>query len=154
MGCPVETLWVEDMPFRLHLRVRRVEWNAAVSLRVVRWRNVAVRFVDVDPDEVEWRSNRLQLGLGELRGILASLLQVLVGVAPLEHHCGEVGIEFTSRSLGSLDVLGSVHDGNRDQHVFSKTQLDVRRTARANRLNRQSVTEHRVMTHLVELAVR
>src|SRR5215813_8776480 len=40
---PIDTLRVEHMPFRLHLRVRGVNGDAAVTRRVVRWRDVAIR---------------------------------------------------------------------------------------------------------------
>src|SRR5262245_11305838 len=77
------------MPFRLHLRVRRVDGDAAVTLRLVRWRDVETRLVDVDPDEVEWRCDRLQFVIGEFRRILTGPLQVLVGVPTLEHDRSE-----------------------------------------------------------------
>src|SRR5262249_26090431 len=78
----------------------------------------------------------------------------VVGVPALEHHRCEVGIEITSRSLCRLDALGSLHDWNGDAHVFGEADLRVRPTARADRLNGESMTEDRVMPHLVELAVR
>src|SRR5262245_34250958 len=142
------------MPFRLHLRVRRVNRDAAVTRRLVRWGNVAIRPVDVDPDEVEWRRDRLQLVVGELRRILAVLFQVVVGVPALEHHGGEVRVQLAGRDLGRLDVLGSLYDWNHRAHVFGKAYLRARPAAGADRLHGEAVAQHGVVAHLVELAVR
>src|SRR5215813_1504885 len=154
MWRPVDTLGVEHMPLRLHLRMRRVDRDDAVTPRLIRWHYVEIWPVDVDPDEVEWRCDRLELVVGELRCILAVLFQVLIGVAALEHHGGEVGIQFTSRSLGSPDALGGVHDWNSYAHVFGKAHLCARPAAGADCLNCESVSQNSVMTHLVELAIR
>src|SRR5262245_63847593 len=154
MRGPVDTLRVEYVPSRLHLGVRRVDRDAPVTRRLVRWHDVDIRLVDVDPDEVEWRGDGLQLVVGEPRRILPGPFQVVVGVPALEHHGGEVGIQLASRSLGSLHVLGALHDWNSREHVLCKAHLRTLPAAGADRLHGEAVAEHGVMTHLIELAVR
>src|SRR5215472_16357438 len=123
------------MPFRLHLRVRGVNRDTAVTRRFVRWRDVGIRPVDVDPDEVERRRNRLQLVSSELWRILAARFQIVVGVPALEQHGGEISIQLAGRDLGRLDGLGSLYDWNRYAHVFGKAYLHTCRAAGADRLH-------------------
>src|SRR5215468_4553636 len=143
------------MPFRLHLRVRGVNRDTAVTRRLVRWRDVGIRPVDVDPDEVEWRRDRLQLVVGELRRILAVPFQVVVGVPALEHHGGEVHVQLAGADLGRLDVLGRLYKmtGTTARMFSAKpTFVPARPAAGADRLHRESVAQYGVVAHLVELA--
>src|SRR5262249_50022355 len=142
------------MPFRLHLRMRCIDWDGPVTWRIIRGHDVGIWSIDVDPDEVEWRRDRFQLFVGKLRRILAGLFQVVVSVPALKQHGSEVGIQVTSLSLGRLNTLRSLYGWNHRAHVFGKAHLRARLAPRADCLHGESVTQHRVMTHLVELAVR
>jgi hypothetical protein len=56
--------------------------------------------------------------------------------------------------LGGLDVGGGIHRRHGDLHVLGETDLDVARPTPADRLDRQAVREHRMVPHLVQLAIR
>jgi hypothetical protein len=87
-------------PGRGHLRVSLGERNLAPAGSPIRRQHVDRRLVRVDADEVQGRGDDLQLLVGELRRVLAGILQVGVGVLAFEHHRQERRVAFARGGLG------------------------------------------------------
>lgn len=81
-------------------------------------------------------------------------LEIGIRVDALQHHGRERRVGLARAGFRGLDVGGGVHCRHRDLHVLGETDLDVTRPAPADRLDRQAVCEHRMVPHLVQLAIR
>jgi hypothetical protein len=142
------------MPGRLHLGMGGVDRDVPVPGRLLGGGDVPTRLVDADAHEVQRRGNRLQLLVGEPRGLAARRSEVGVGVAALEHDRHEAGVALARGCLRRLDVLGRVDDRDGDADVLGEPHLGAGRAAGADRLDGQAVAEHGVVADLLELGIR
>src|SRR5262249_2920787 len=147
---PVHDLRVENVPRRLHLRMGRIDRDVPVAGRLVRRLYVPTGLVDIDTDEIEWRGDRLQFRLGELRRPTARCGQIRVGVSPFEHDRHEAGIALARSRLRGFDVLWRVDDRNGEADILGEADLCAGRSTGPDGLDGEAVAEHGVVPDLLQ----
>ncbi len=130
------------------------ESHFAPAGRLIGRQHVRLAGVDIDADEVERTGDDLQILVREPGSVLSGLLQIVICVSTFQHD-REIGrVEFTRRRLSGLDVLRALDQGHGKFDVFRRPDLRSLSSLGANRLDREAVSQHCVVTYLVEFLRR